>query len=76
MTPQDAETRARDWCDAWNRRDLDAVLDHYAEDVTIRSPLVAQRVGTPDGVLQGKAALRAYFAICMRNPALSFSLVA
>ncbi len=23
---------AESWIDAWNRRDLDAVLSHYAED--------------------------------------------
>lgn len=66
---------ARDWVAAWNARDLDAVLSHYAEDVEVRSPLVVARLGRPDGTLRGKEELRAYFARGMAKPDLRFELV-
>ena len=37
---------AADWCDAWNRRDLDAIMEHYADDVEFSSPTVNQEVGS------------------------------
>lgn len=54
---------AADWCDAWNRRDLDAIMSHYADDVRLCSPKVVARYGIPDGWLEGKDRLREYFAI-------------
>lgn len=74
MTPtrEAAERMARDWCDAWNRRDLEAVLAHYADGIELRSPLVVKRLGRADGTLRGKTELRAYFAVGMSNPALRF----
>jgi ketosteroid isomerase-like protein len=27
-----ARKAAAHWCDAWNRRDLDAIMEHYADD--------------------------------------------
>ncbi len=73
LTIEAAEALARDWCDAWNARDLERVLDHYADEIEIRSPLVVERFGAPDGVLKGKARLREYFGIGMRNAALRFT---
>lgn len=70
-----ARAQAEDWCAAWNRRDLEAVLAHYADDVELNSPRVVERLGTPDGWRKGKDALRAYFAIGMKSPALRFELV-
>lgn len=72
LTLDTAETKARAWCNAWNRRDLEAVLDHYAERVALCSPLVQRRLGRPDGWLRGKDELRAYFARGMANPLLRF----
>jgi ketosteroid isomerase-like protein len=66
---------AREWCEAWNRRDLDAVMAHYAEDVEFSSPTVVQRWGLPDGWLRGKDKLRANFEIGMQKPGLRFELV-
>jgi ketosteroid isomerase-like protein len=50
------------WIAAWNRRDLEAILSHYAEDVRFSSPTVVTRYGEPSCTLRGKAALRAHFA--------------
>jgi hypothetical protein len=58
----DAERFAAHWVEAWNAHDLEQILSHYTEDVEIASPVVVQLLGTPDGRVLGKPALRAYFA--------------
>jgi ketosteroid isomerase-like protein len=65
-----ARARAEAWIAAWNARDLDAVLAHYHDDIELISPLVIDRLGRPDGTLQGKQELRACFARGKANPAL------
>lgn len=52
---------AEDWVAAWNARDLERILSHYAEDVVFHSPSVVTRYGEPTGVLRGKHALREHF---------------
>ena len=68
-----AKSQAQAWCDAWNRRDLDAVMPHYADDVQVCSPLVKKWYPDSDGWLRGAPALRAYFGIGMTNAALQFT---
>jgi ketosteroid isomerase-like protein len=71
----DAEKLAAEWVAARNAHDLDAILSHYADDVEIASPVAAQLLGTPDGRVVGKAALRDYFARGLAAfPALRFDL--
>lgn len=47
--------------EAWNRRDLDAILDRYADDVVHSSPRVVDILNDPEGTVRGKQALRSYF---------------
>lgn len=75
MRSETAWDKARDWVAAWNARDLDRVMAHYAHGVEVCSPLVVDRLGRADGILRGKDELRAYFARGMSNPALEFTLV-
>lgn len=68
MQPRTAEEARRfgeAWAEAWNARDIDTVLAHYADSVTFHSPVAAQVAGTP--VLRGKAALRAYWTMALRR---------
>lgn len=66
---------AADWIAAWNSHDLDRILAHYREDFEMASPVIAQIAGEPSGVLQGKAAIAAYWAKALeRNPSLHFEL--
>lgn len=58
----DAEAFAASWLAAFNARDLDAILAHYADDVEHSSPAVVRVLGEPSGLVRGKAALRDYFA--------------
>jgi hypothetical protein len=53
---------AEEWIDAWNCRDLDAIMKHYADDVEFWSPLIQSRLGIATGKVAGKTALRSYFA--------------
>ncbi len=63
------------WAASWNAHDVDAVLSHFTEDVTFRSPVAAQLLGG-DGIIRGKAALRAYWAEGLRRiPDLRFEVL-
>jgi len=56
----------QDWLDAWNRRDLDAVLSLYADDVSFTSNAVVSLGVDGSGSIRGKAALRQVFAAGLR----------
>jgi ketosteroid isomerase-like protein len=72
LTPEQAETFARSWVAAWNAHALDAILEHYADDVVFTSPFATELVGSD--TIHGRAALRAYFAAALdRFPDLAFS---
>jgi ketosteroid isomerase-like protein len=61
MNISNARQIAEDWVAAWNARDLERILSHYAEDVVFFSPSVVTRYGEPTGALHGKHALREHF---------------
>ena len=75
MTFESARQMAERWCEAWNHRDLDAVMTHYADDVELSSPTVVTRWGIADGWLRGKDRLRENFAIGIKAPGLRFDLI-
>jgi ketosteroid isomerase-like protein len=58
---QRAQHFAEQWYAAWNAHDLTAILDHYADDVEMVSPLVSALTGSHGNTIAGKDALRAYF---------------
>jgi ketosteroid isomerase-like protein len=75
VTEQEARAFAREWLEAWNAHDLERILAHDAEDVVLTSPVAAERLGDPSGVVRGKAALRGHFALGLRVfPDLRFEL--
>ncbi len=61
MDTQQTEDFAKGWIQAWNQRDLEAVLSHYTEDVEFQSPLVVKLLGETSGIVRGKQDLREYF---------------
>ncbi|GII54760.1 hypothetical protein Pth03_31490 [Planotetraspora thailandica] len=66
---------AKHWVDAWNRRDLEAILGHYADDVEFQASTVVARWNRPDGVLRGKDELRRQFTRGLElAPGLRFQL--
>src|SRR5207302_5682697 len=73
LDDQRAHRFAEKWYAAWNSHDLDAILDHYADEVEMASPLVSRLTGRDDGRIVGKDALSAYFAAGLeRYPDLHF----
>jgi ketosteroid isomerase-like protein len=75
MTHDEALAWAQQWIAEWNRRDVDAVLAHFADDVEFCSPLVVTVTGEPSGVVRGKDALRAYWTTALESrPDLHFEL--
>ena len=75
ITLDEARQKAVAWCNAWNNRDLDAIMSHYAEDAAFSSPTVVARWKLADGWLHGKAKLRDNFAIGIKAPDLHFELI-
>jgi hypothetical protein len=64
---------ASHWAEAWNRRDLDALLAHFSDAVVFSSPRALEAVGAP--TVRGKAALRRYWEIALqRANVLHFSV--
>src|SRR5262249_5505685 len=68
-----AEAFAKEWIVAWNSHDLDRILSHYADDLAMSSPYIAQIAGVASGSLSGKTAVRAYWLAALEKlPALRF----
>ncbi|HKQ98357.1 MAG TPA: nuclear transport factor 2 family protein [Candidatus Polarisedimenticolia bacterium] len=69
----DPASFADDWAAAWNRRDVEAVLAHFHDDVVFTSPTALAVVGA--ATVRGKAALRDYWNLAMqRIGSLRFTL--
>jgi len=74
-TEEAAWVLALGWCDAWNRRDIDAIMAHYADNVEFNSPTIVHRWGNADGWIRGKVRLRANFEVGVKAPNLWFDLI-
>jgi ketosteroid isomerase-like protein len=73
MDHKAAQQFAREWYAAWNAHDLERILNHYADEVEMASPLVSLLTGEADGRIVGKEALRAYFTAGLEKyPSLRF----
>ena len=59
MNLEDRQRFAAHWAEAWNRRDVEAVLRHFRDDVVFASPTALAVVGS--AVVRGKSALRDYW---------------
>jgi len=60
MDSSQAEQMAKHWTEAWNSHDLDAMMEHYADDVVFYSPFVKKLNEEDTGIVRGKEALREY----------------
>ena len=73
MTREAARAFAERWAEAWNRRDLEAILAHFDEAIVWTSPKALQSMGR--GTLIGKEAVRNYYAAALRRvQSLHFSV--
>jgi ketosteroid isomerase-like protein len=67
---------AEEWVNAWNSRDLDRILSHYADDFEMYSPLIIERMNVTSGMLKGKEAVRPYWQKGLATtPPLHFELI-
>ena len=74
MTNEKAQAFADEWIAAWNSRDLDRVLSHYAPEIVFLSPIAQKLVG--NGRVVGISALRSYWGKALANlPQLKFELL-
>jgi ketosteroid isomerase-like protein len=77
MDRSDASAFAGRWLAAWNAHDLEAVLEHFADDVVFTSPVAAQLLPATGGVIEGKRALRDYWSRGLEHiPDLRFTIEA
>ena len=61
MNVLDAIRLAERWVDAWNARNLAALLALYADDAEFHSPFVTLLASVSAPALRGRAALEAHF---------------
>jgi len=72
----DAVAFAERWVKNWNDHDIEAVLAHFADDAVFTAPLAERLFPDSAGVLNGKDALRRYWAEGVRlAPGLRFELL-
>ncbi len=76
MPTPDPKSYADRWVRAWNAHDVEAVLDHFHDDVVFTSPVAARVVPESGGVVRGKVALRDYWSTALSQQAdLQFEVV-
>jgi ketosteroid isomerase-like protein len=76
MPTPDPHSYAEQWVRDWNAHDIEAVLDHFSDDVVFTSPVAARVIPESQGVVRGKAALRRYWMMALTSlPNLHFEVV-
>ncbi len=76
MDPLEVRRFVKSWVQSWNDHDLEKILSHFADEVVFTSPVATQVIADSDGVLRGKAALRAYWSEGLRRiPDLCFEVI-
>jgi hypothetical protein len=74
-SPLEVRVVAEDWIEAWNAKDLDRIMKHYAADVEFEANTVVRRWQRPDGKLRGLAELRDHFGLGLKlAPDLHFEM--
>ena len=58
---------AHEWLEAWNKHDVDLIMQHYADLIEFCSPVVQKVLGDPSGVVHGIDNLRNYFSRQLKN---------
>lgn len=74
MSTPDPNAFTRSWIDAWNAHDIEAVLEHFSDDVVFTSPI--RVLNDSHGIVYGKDALRTYWMMALQRVRdLQFELV-
>ena len=59
-TPEQIDHVFTAWDEALGAKDLDAAMELYHENATLESPLVCHLLGTSEGIVRGRDALRSF----------------
>jgi hypothetical protein len=71
----DMNSVADQWLNAWNSRNIDNIMLHYADDIAFNSPLIIKLGFNETGYITGKDDLKKYFEIGLKKyPDLSFEM--
>jgi ketosteroid isomerase-like protein len=63
------------WVEAFNAHDIEAVLEHFHDDVVFSSPIAARLLPQTGGIVHGKPALRNYWTLALAQvPDLHFTV--
>jgi hypothetical protein len=75
ITKQFARHFAGEWIQAWNNRDTEAIMNHYADAIVFSSPFILKAQMNDSGTIHGKIELKKYFERALeKNPDLHFDL--
>ncbi|MCW8930270.1 MAG: nuclear transport factor 2 family protein [Gammaproteobacteria bacterium] len=75
ITEEQAQQFAKNWIDAWNSHDIDAVISHYDDDIEYFSVFLTKLTNNTEGVLHGKENVKDYLTKGLQAyPDLHFSL--
>lgn len=73
---KDIQAFTEEWIEAWNSHDMDRILDHYADDFEIITPMIRMSTSIEADALKGKKDIRAYWEAALKKiPDLRFELV-
>lgn len=62
ITREKAWNFAHEWLNAWNKHDIDLIMEHYTDSIEFCSPVVQNVLGEPSGIVKGSQNLRDYFS--------------
>ncbi len=71
----DIQKFAKDWIASWNSHDLASILEHYADNIEITTPMIKLALGIDSGSLKGKEQVADYWRKALQKlPDLEFEL--
>jgi len=71
----DVQGFAEEWITTWNSHDMDQILEHYADDFEIITPMIRMSTSIDADSLKGKKDIRAYWEAALKKiPDLRFEL--
>ncbi len=71
----DIQKFAKDWIASWNSHDLASILEHYADNIEITTPMIKLALGIDSGSLKGKEQVADYWGKALQKlPDLAFEL--
>ena len=76
VTEGQAKQFAEEWIGAWNQRDIQEIIRHYADAIEFWSPRIVSHYGIEAGVIRDKSVLVRYFIHGLdTQPKLKFTLL-